>query len=578
MARKRKKLGEILVEWGLIDKKQLDQALEIASGSGKRLGEALIEADFVKEEDVAKALAAQFDMEFVDLDESDVAERIDMALIPSDLAKKHLVLPMGKSNGRMRVVIHDPMDLELLDLLRFRLNSEIDTAIASKSAIRSYIDAASGAAKGTSGMFSSESLVTESVDVTVDRSVDASVDIAAGEDAPIIRLVHRMISEAVRSRASDIHVEPMEDRVVLRYRIDGVCHVRDNLPKRMQPSLLARLKLMAGVNIAERRIPQDGRIKMPVDGSMIDFRVSTCPAYHGESVVLRILRPEGVRIGLINLGFEQDMLDQFNRIIRRPNGIFLVTGPTGSGKTTTLYSALDVLNRPDRKIITAEDPVEYNFTGINQCQVRENIGLTFPAILRSMLRQAPNIVLVGEIRDREVADIAIQAALTGHLVFSTLHTNDSPSAITRLLDMGVKPFLVASSIQAVLAQRLVRILCDKCKVPDPEPDPKLLRFVEITADDLKDNTIYKPVGCAACGKIGFKGRQGIFELMHMNNELRELAFTRASLAKIRDAALRTGMRPLLGDGKIKILKGKTTPAEVARFAQAEDLIGQEAAT
>ncbi len=579
MARKRrKKLGEILLEWGTVTQEQLDQAMGIASGSGKRLGEALVEAGMCDEDDVSKALAAQFDMEFIDLDDPDVTDSIDMNLVPQDLAKKHLILPLGQNNGRLKLIIHDPMDLELLDLLRFRLNSEIDTAIAPKSAIRGFLDAG-GKEGGKPSMFSDESLVTDSVDVTVDKSVDssvdASVDIAAGEDAPIVRLVHRMISEAVRSRASDIHVEPMEDRVVLRYRIDGVCHVRDNLPKRMQASLLARLKLMAGVNIAERRVPQDGRIKMSVDESQIDFRVSCCPAYHGESVVLRILRPDSVRIGLINLGFEQDTLDSFNRIIRRPNGIFLVTGPTGSGKTTTLYSALDTLNRPDRKIITAEDPVEYNFNGINQCQVRESIGLTFPSILRAMLRQAPNIVLVGEIRDREVADIAIQAALTGHLVFSTLHTNDAPSAITRLIDMGVKPFLVASSIQAVMAQRLIRVLCDKCKAPNPEPDPRLMRLVDISEQDLAENTIYQPVGCQQCGKIGFRGRQGIYEMMRMNSEIRELAFTRAPIGKIRDAAIRGGMRPLLGDGKIKILKGKTTPEEIARFAQAETLVGEE---
>ena len=364
----------------------------IAEGTGKRIGEALVEAGLCREEEVAKALAAQFDMEYIDLEAPGSADQIDLSLIPEDLQKKHLLLPMGQQNGRLKLVLYDPMDLELLDLLRFRLNSEIETAIAPKSAIKRFLDGASGAS-AAAGMFSEESLVTESVDVTVDRSVDSSVDIAAGDDAPIIRLVHRIITEAVRSRASDIHVEPMTDRVILRYRIDGVCHVRDNLPKRMQSALLARLKLMAGVNIAERRVPQDGRIKMPVDGETIDFRVSACPAYHGESIVLRVLRPDSVKIGLTNLGFEQESLDDFNRIIRRPTGVFLVTGPTGSGKTTTLYSALDVLNRPDRKIITAEDPVEYNFTGINQCQVRDSIGLTFSSILRSMLRQAPNIIL-----------------------------------------------------------------------------------------------------------------------------------------------------------------------------------------
>ncbi len=567
VARRRKKLGEILHEWGKVTDQQVEQAVGLATGSGKRLGEAMVEAAFVKEAEVSKALAAQFDMEYINLDRPEAQNEIDLSLVPDDLVKKHLVLPMGSANGRLKLVIHDPMDLELLDLLRFRLNREIETAIAPRSAIKAFIDGKTGSS--SSGIFSEESLVTESVDVTLDRSVDTSVDISAGDDAPIIRLVHRMIVEACRSRASDIHIEPMSDRVLLRYRIDGVCHIRDSLPKRMQSALLARLKLMAGINIAERRVPQDGRIMMPVDGEQIDFRVSSCPAYHGESIVLRILRPESVKVGLVNLGFEPDSIERFNKIIRRPNGIFLVTGPTGSGKTTTLYSALDVLNRPDRKIITAEDPVEYNFNGINQCQVRESIGLTFQAILRAMLRQAPNIVLVGEIRDREVADIAIQAALTGHLVFSTLHTNDAPSAITRLLDMGVKPFLVASAIQAILAQRLIRMLCENCREPDPEPDPKLLALVGITAEEVAGANLCRPVGCARCGDVGFHGRKAIFEMMVMNSEIRELAFNRRSIAEVREAAIRGGMRPLLGDGKLKILRGDTTPGEVAKFAQAQ---------
>jgi type IV pilus assembly protein PilB len=570
MARKRKKLGEILREWGTLTEEQVDQAMGVARGTGKRIGEALVEMGLCREEDVAKALAAQFDMEYIDLDAADTAKRIDKSLVPDDLVKKHLVLPMSAGGGRMKLVIHDPMDLELLDLLRFRLNTEIETAIAPKSAIRNFLDEAS-ADRTAGGMFSEESLVTESVDVTVDQSVDSSIDIAAGDDAPIIRLVHRIITEAVRGRASDIHVEPMTDRVILRYRIDGVCHVRDNLPKRMQSSLLARLKLMAGVNIAERRVPQDGRIKMPVDGEQIDFRVSCCPAYHGESIVLRVLRPDSVKIGLVNLGFEQDAMEEFNRIIRRPNGVFLVTGPTGSGKTTTLYSALDVLNRPDRKIITAEDPVEYNFTGINQCQVRDSIGLTFSSILRSMLRQAPNIILIGEIRDREVAEIAIQAALTGHLVFSTLHTNDAPSAITRLIDMGVKPFLVASSIQAIMAQRLIRLLCDQCREIDPDPDPRLMELIGISEDEMVQHGVHRPVGCGKCGQIGYRGRKAIFEMMKMNTEIRELAFARAPIDNIRDAAIRGGMRALVDDGKIKVLRGDTTPGEVARFAQADKL-------
>lgn len=572
MARKRKKLGETLKEWGTVSDSQIQQALGIAKGSGKRIGEAMVEAGFCKEEDIAKALAAQFDMEFINLDGTDIKEGIASSDVPEDLIKKHLILPLGKVNGRLKLVIHDPMDLELLDLLRFRLNCEIDTAIAPKSAIKSFIEGMSGSSGGGASIFAEESLVTESVDVSMDTSVDTSVDIAAGEDAPIIRLAHRIITEAVRNRASDIHIEPMEDRVMLRYRVDGVCHVRDNLPKRMQSAVLARFKLMAGVNIAERRIPQDGRIKMPVDGEQIDFRVSSCPAYHGESIVLRILRPESVKIGLNNLGFEVDNLDEFNRIIRRPNGIFLVTGPTGSGKTTTLYSALDVLNRPDRKIITAEDPVEYNFTGMNQCQVREAIGLTFSSILRAMLRQAPNIILVGEIRDFEVAEIAIQAALTGHLVFSTLHTNDAPSAITRLIDMGVKPFLVASSIQAIMAQRLFRVLCERCKELDPEPDLRMLKLLRIAEEEVAKGNVCRPKGCGHCGDTGFRGRRAIFEMMRMNTELRELAFNQAPIGRIREAAIRAGMRDLVGDGKIKVLRGDTAPAEITRFAQADALV------
>jgi len=358
----------------------------------------------------------------------------------------------------------------------------------------------------------------------------------------------------------------------VRYRIDGECVERDRIPLRMKGPLISRLKIMAGIDIAEKRLPQDGRIKLTVDKSNVDFRVSTLPAYHGESVVLRILRPDSVRIGIQNLGFEEDDYKAFQKIIRRPNGIFLVTGPTGSGKTTTLYGALNELNRPDKKIITAEDPVEYNFAGINQCQVKDNIQLTFAKILRSMLRQAPNIILVGEIRDLEVAEVAIQAALTGHLVFSTLHTNDAPGAITRLIDMGVKPFLVASSIQAVMGQRLIRVLCPKCKQPDKEPDPMWLKLAGITANDVKDRTLYKPRGCDFCTGTGFRGRVGIFEMMVMNGEIRNLAFERAPTNRIRKAALAGGMKSLLQDGRLKVLAGTTTAEEIVKVAQVEGVI------
>ncbi|MSR17994.1 MAG: type II/IV secretion system protein [Phycisphaerales bacterium] len=581
MARKvRLKLGEILVSWKAVDEQQVQAALSAAKGTGKRIGEVLVEKGACKAEDVAKALGTQFGMEFLNLERAEDSNRVDRGLIPEDIARKHCILALGKVNGRLKLLIHDPMDLEMLDMLRFRLG-DLETAIASRRQIQEFLD---GGAGGKDPLKKEQSLVTDSVDVTVDRSVDStvdrsvdkSVDLDSASEAPIIRLVNRIIIEAVKGRASDIHVEPMKDGVILRYRVDGACFVRDKLPKRMQGALLARLKLMAGVNIAERRVPQDGRIKFTVDGTAIDFRVSSCPIVHGESIVLRILRPDSVRIGLVNLGFEQDNLDIFNRIIRRPTGIFLVTGPTGSGKTTTLYSALDTLNRPDRKIITAEDPVEYNFKGINQVQVREAIGLSFSKILKSMLRMAPNIILVGEIRDREVADVAIQAALTGHLVFSTLHTNDAPSAITRLIDMGVKPFLVASSIQAVMAQRLTRVLCDKCKVVDPNPDPKTLGLVGLEAADVAKGCIMKAVGCPHCDKSGYRGRKAIFEMMIMNTELRDLAFQRAPVSRLRQAAIRSGMRSLVADGRIKIMKGVTTPEEIASYAQIEGFKPSEA--
>jgi type IV pilus assembly protein PilB len=359
----------------------------------------------------------------------------------------------------------------------------------------------------------------------------------------------------------------MSNRVRVRYRIDGVCAERDNIPKQLQPVVLTRFKIMSGMDIAEKRLPQDGRIKKKVAGTDIDFRVSALPGYHGYSIVLRILRPESVLVGIRALGFAEDDYQRFLRIIKRPNGIFLVTGPTGSGKTTTLYSALQVLNRPDKKIITVEDPVEYNFAGMNQCQVRTEIGFTFSSILRSMLRQAPNIILVGEIRDQEVADIAIQAALTGHLVFSTLHTNDAPSAITRLIDMGVKPFLVASAVQAIMAQRLVRIICKDCPVEDTEPDQKFLRLLGFDRKNLGNKKFYRGAGCKRCHNSGYHGRQGIFELMLMNSEIRELAFKRSPTNRVRAVAIASGMRPLVEDGKLKILEGVTTLEEVARHAQ-----------
>lgn len=594
MAKQQKRLGEILVEWGIITPNEIAKGLDHAKTKNLRLGEALVDLKLCSDVNVCKALASQYSMEYFDLDQNAVPPNA-VNMIPDDLMRKYLVLPLGIEQGRLRVAVHDPLDLELDDILRFRLNKELRKVLAPKNRIKGILDELFGTTASSTIdktldktidrlRDSMDRSVDRSIDRSIDKSIDKSIDISGlGEDAandptqaPVIKLVQAMIAEAVRNRASDIHIEPMKDRIRVRYRIDGECVERDRISLRMKGPLISRLKIMAGVDIAEKRLPQDGRIKLAVDKQQIDFRVSTLPAYHGESVVLRILRPDSVRIGIQKLGFEEDDYKTFQKIIKRPNGIFLVTGPTGSGKTTTLYGALNELNRPDRKIITAEDPVEYNFVGINQCQVREQIGLSFAKILRSMLRQAPNIILVGEIRDLEVAEVAIQAALTGHLVFSTLHTNDAPSAITRLIDMGVKPFLVASSLQAVMAQRLIRVLCPKCKEPDLEPDQHWLRLAGITEADLKDRTLYKAHkgGCEHCSGTGFRGRLGIFEMMIMNNEIRDLAFNRAATNKIRKAALASGMKSLLGDGRLKILNGVTTAEEIVKVAQVEGVVNQ----
>jgi type IV pilus assembly protein PilB len=568
MAKTRKKLGEILVDWGVIENSALTDALKYGMEHGKRIGDALVELELAGEDDVVKALATQFGLEYIDLDHQTV-DRSILDLIPSKIIEDYLVLPLAEEDSQLKVIITDPLDLETLDLLRFRLNREIVPTLAPLAKVKRFIDKF----VNPEGDVLSQTMasIDQEAPEEGEESFGKVLDKEADGDAPIVRLINLLITEAVHTRASDIHIEPMGDRVRVRYRIDGVCQVRDDIPKNMQAPVTTRLKIMSGMDIAERRTTQDGRIKMKIGGSQIDFRVSALPAYHGESIVLRILRPESANVGLQALGFEEDDFRKFERIIRRPNGIFLVTGPTGSGKTTTLYSALQVLNRSDKKIITAEDPVEYNFTGMNQCQVKEEIELTFARILRAMLRQAPNIILVGEIRDREVGDVAIQAALTGHLVFSTLHTNDAPSAITRLLDMGIKPFLVASSIQAIMAQRLVRVICSDCKVEDKNPDPRTLRLLDFKEEELKGKTVWKGAGCKRCNNTGYRGRIGIFEMVLLNNELRDLAFKRAPTTQLRAAARAAGMRTLLEDGKLKVLHGVTTPEDLLRVTQAEGL-------
>ncbi len=573
MAKQRKRLGEILYKAGLVKKQDLINAIKTSKTNNKRLGQILLELGLIDEDTLTKAIAKQFELEYVNLDNTTIPQDATK-LIPQELMKRHNVLPLGMDNGKLKVIISDPLDLEMIDAIRFRLNTELECCVANPTKIRSYIQDSFDQTKKEE-----TDRLRHSIDATAAELAEVgdalqaetlrAQAVAGDDDAPIIRLVNLIIDNAYYMRASDIHIEPMSDRVRVRYRVDGVCLERDNIPKTMQAPLVTRFKILSGMDIAEKRLPQDGRIKRVIGGQDIDFRVSSLPGNHGPSVVLRILRPDAVNVGIESLGFEQDNYEQFQKIIKRPNGIFLVTGPTGSGKTTTLYAALQELNKPDKKIITAEDPVEYNFDGMNQCQVREEIELTFGRILRAMLRQAPNIILIGEIRDGVVADIAIQAALTGHLVFSTLHTNDAPSAITRLVDMGVKPFLVASSIQAIMAQRLVRIICKKCKVVDENPDPYLLQSLDITPEDLENQHVYKGAGCSQCQHTGYKGRIAIFEMFEMNNEIRELAFATAPTTELRKAAKASGMRTLMEDGMLKIFKGTTTPAEIVRITQTE---------
>ena len=575
MAKSRRHLGEILYKAGLVEKQALVDAIREAKKTKKRLGEILLDRKLLCEDLLAKAIAKQFGLKYIDLNKTAITEEA-LKLLDVSILKKYNILPLGMENGSLKLAISDPMNLEAMDAVRFRLNTDLDCYVTSPSQIRTYIEES----LDTKNKVEDDRL-KNSIDATAAELTEAGADFQAGlfkgsvtaeDDGPIVRLVNLIIDNAFYMRASDIHLEPMADRVRVRYRVDGVCIERDNIPKNMQPALITRLKILSGMDIAEKRLPQDGRIKRSISGQDIDFRVSALPGNHGESVVLRILRPDAVNIGIRSLGFEQDDYERFQKIIKRPNGIFLVTGPTGSGKTTTLYAALQELNKSDKKIITAEDPVEYNFDGMNQCQVKDDIGLSFERILRAMLRQAPNIILIGEIRDGIVADIAIQAALTGHLVFSTLHTNDAASAITRLIDMGVKPFLVASSVQAIMAQRLVRIICKNCKTIDEHPDPRHLQLLNISPEDLKKNPVYKGTGCTQCQQTGYKGRTAAFEMVEMNNEIRELAFSKATTTELRKAAVASGMRTLAEDGKIKIFKGITTPSEVASIAQTEGVL------
>ena len=558
----RQLLGQIMKGMGLVTEDQIRAALALKPKVGLRIGEALAKLGFVTQEEVLQALGDQFSMPVVDLKQTRISPEALAALSRAD-ARKHNVFPIERSNGVLTVAISDPLDLYALDSIRFIAGSEVRTVLATRENIREAID-----------KFYKDDinkLIESGEEQTKTEEAPADQAGVSDEERPVIRLVQLLIQDAVKARASDIHIEPMSNRLRVRYRIDGFCQEIESPPKRLQGPIIQRVKIMAGIDVAEKRRPTDGRITTKVAGKEIDMRISCLPATHGESVVMRILEKENVLLNLQDLGFDPSDYKKFLSIIRRPNGISLVTGPTGSGKTTTLYAALNELNRPDRKIITAENPVEYHMKGVNQCQVNDKAGLGFVEILRAMLRQAPNIILVGEIRDRETAEIAIQAALTGHLVFSTLHTNDAPSAITRLIDMGTPPFLVASSVQAVMAQRLVRVICPKCKQPF-KYDRKELQAIGLDPDEIASVTLYKGAGCGHCKGIGYRGRSGIFEVMEMNRTLQEMAFRREPTQNLRRQARLSGMTSLQEDGVRKVLAGTTTPEEVIITTQREEAL------
>ena len=558
--------SNILISEGILSADQLAEAMRIAAASGKKMHDEVVRLGYAPGEAVMKALAKAHRFKFSDLKGISVPQEV-IDLLPESVARENNIFPLSESGGILRVATSDPTDMDIQEKLRFILNREVELSLSLREQIVEAINRHYGASDGESA----DSMLQEFTDTAIDFT-ETAVEQAANQnpddtsDAPVVKLVNLIITEAVMLRASDIHIEPFEDRVRIRYRIDGRLVERDNPPRRLLGAILSRIKILSKLDIAERRRPQDGRIKLTADGKDYDLRVSVLPTNHGQSVVMRILDKDNIRVGIRQLGLSESDFRIFKNLIRRPNGFILVTGPTGSGKTTTLYASLNELNRPDTKIITAEDPVEYYLAGINQVEVRHSIGLDFARVIRSMLRQAPNVILVGEMRDTETAQMGIQASLTGHLVFSTLHTNDAPGAITRMIDMGVPAYLVASSVIAILAQRLVRINCPKCKQPFTPLDTQL-ELAGVTPEMLKGATIMKGRGCAHCQKSGYKGRLGIFELMVMNNKIRELAFQGAPTQEIRRAAVGQGMRVMFDDGVQKVLRGVTTFDEVFRVSK-----------
>ena len=547
---------QLLTERGYITAEQVEAAAQSMRAENETTLDVLVGGGTLTEDDVLGTIADQFGLKYCHVD----PEAIDMTVtaeITSEIAKKYGVVPIIASEGAVTVALSDPMGYDAIDSLRYVLNGkDVEAVLCPLAEVKAAM---------------AKLYPPEDAGEVSTRDEVGDDGSATGDDAPVIKLATLIITNAIKMKASDIHIEPMEKEFRVRYRIDGALRKMDSPPKRLQSAIISRFKIMSKMKISEKRIPQDGRIQISVGGKDLDLRVNSVPTNHGESIVMRILDKSNLSLGLPQLGFLSDDQTTFERLIKLPDGVVLVTGPTGSGKTTTLYACLGQINTPDKKLITVEDPVEYQMSGINQVQVNKDVGLDFSAALRSILRQAPNIVMIGEIRDEETADIAMEAALTGHLVFSTLHTNDAPSAVTRLLDIGVKPFLVASALRAAMAQRLVRAICEKCKeaYTPTERELKMLTGLASGSNAQIPDHMYHGAGCDKCGKSGYKGRKGIFEIFKVDDTIQRLIFDHAPATLLRQRAREMGMRTLREDGMLKVASGMTSLAEVLRVTMGD---------
>ena len=558
MQQKEEYVLKLLEDAGLVTRSQIEHAKSRLNGSDNAV-DLLVKDGVVSEADVSRSLAAQAHMDWVDLSTKVIPPEV-ISQIRAEDARRFKVIPVGFGESGLIVAVSDPLDIDTIDSLSFLLQREIELVCASPDKIRQALIKYYGTADEASDILAEQ--IGHDVDFGLEITEGADISSTDEADAPIIRMVSMLLIEAHRLGASDVHLEPLDKKFRVRFRIDGVLQEMQAPPKRLQSAIVSRLKIMTGsMSIAEKRLPQDGRIQVRIARKPIDLRVSTIPTNHGESIVMRVLDKSSLMLGLPELGFFSDDQETFERLLRLPDGILLVTGPTGSGKTSTLYSCLNYINKPDRKIITVEEPIEYQMNGINQVQVNTDVGMTFPVALRSILRQAPNVIMIGEIRDLETATIATNASLTGHLVFSTLHTNDAPSAVARLVDIGVQPFLVASSVRAIMAQRLVRRLCPSCKQPG-ELSETDLRALNLEPGQLSDAEVMKPVGCEDCRNTGYRGRMGIFEIFVIDDNVRHMINNRRSTLLLRQRARELGMRTLREDGVRKVLGGLTSAEEV----------------